>query len=313
MTWRAVDRVLDHSKSENATRLVLIALASFANDDGFAWPGMTKLMRRTRLARSTVWTQLRTLRRIGEIALHEGPVPGREHGVSTYTYRILVSGSDTAVSGYDASLVSGSDTSVASAVSGSDTDELSGRRAAVSGSDTAAHAARVSILNNDVQDLNPPVSDYSHPSRSHAVSGSSTKKERSLKRSRNVNAEATLADAHVNGTVERVDGGSDLFWEPKGETPFRNPLASEVNGVPMDEVPTTGLRHAQGDLLETAHVELGNLASRNAAVLRRVLEQAGWDELRDGKVTGWLACQRPGRLADIIAAARNSQRTARAS
>jgi len=92
MTRRAIDDVLDHSKSRLATRLVLIALASYANEDGFAWPGMLKLMHRAGLARSTVWLAVNELLRSGEIRLHTGPVPGREHSVRSYTFLITVSG-----------------------------------------------------------------------------------------------------------------------------------------------------------------------------------------------------------------------------
>jgi hypothetical protein len=80
-----LSRVLEQSESTLGARLVLIALAEFAHDDGSrAYPAVETLCRRTRMSRRAVQQALRRLEELGEIA-HVGTSP-----LGTHVYRVLV-------------------------------------------------------------------------------------------------------------------------------------------------------------------------------------------------------------------------------
>jgi hypothetical protein len=71
MTW-----VWNHSQSRHGSRLVLLAIAdSMRNEDGWAWPSVKELSRKTALKERGVQTAIADLVKLGEleVAYNEGP------------------------------------------------------------------------------------------------------------------------------------------------------------------------------------------------------------------------------------------------
>jgi hypothetical protein len=63
MTW-----VWQHSRADGNVRLVLLAIADSANDDGLdAWPSMNRLCQKTRLSERTIRRCVRELEQLGEL------------------------------------------------------------------------------------------------------------------------------------------------------------------------------------------------------------------------------------------------------
>lgn len=95
MSLHALSWVLKHSEAKNGARLVLIALADFAHDDGSkAFPSIETLMQHTRLGRTAVREALRRLKEDGQI-VETGKVRS-----GTTIYSILM-GSDSGQGGSD--------------------------------------------------------------------------------------------------------------------------------------------------------------------------------------------------------------------
>lgn len=83
--------VLEHSEATHGRRLVLIALAEFAHDDGSkAFPSVETLMARTRMSRRGVQDALRRLEADGHI------VPGAKTPAGTRIYRVVMRGAESA-------------------------------------------------------------------------------------------------------------------------------------------------------------------------------------------------------------------------
>lgn len=77
MSW-----VWDHSEASGIDRLVLLAVADHASDDGTnAYPAMSTLQKKTRVDERTVQRALRRLVDIGELAVRFG---AGEHGQNVY-------------------------------------------------------------------------------------------------------------------------------------------------------------------------------------------------------------------------------------
>jgi hypothetical protein len=78
-------RVWKHGKAKRGARLVLLALADFANDHGEAWPSLGTLAIKTRLSDRDVRYALRRLEHAGEIKTlrNQGP-----HGSNLYQITI---------------------------------------------------------------------------------------------------------------------------------------------------------------------------------------------------------------------------------
>lgn len=73
-----LSRVWDHSRSTGIDRLVLLAIADNANDQGLAWPGFEHLASKTRVARSTVQLAIKRLCVLGELSYENRRVEGRQ-------------------------------------------------------------------------------------------------------------------------------------------------------------------------------------------------------------------------------------------
>lgn len=74
-------RVFDTSPSEGLSRLVLIALADYADDDGVCWPAIASIAKKARCAESTVHRALKRLAESGEIEIH---LNAKDKGVNLY-------------------------------------------------------------------------------------------------------------------------------------------------------------------------------------------------------------------------------------
>jgi hypothetical protein len=92
MGFHAVSAVLAHSKATSTTKLVLVALAHYYDDDGKygAWPSQALLARLANCSERTARRALKELSDAGEIdvLLHQGV--GHDPQRRTNRYRILV-------------------------------------------------------------------------------------------------------------------------------------------------------------------------------------------------------------------------------
>lgn len=92
MGFHAVSAVLAHSKAQSTTKLVLVALAHYYDDDGKygAWPSQSLLARLANCSERTARRALKELADMGEIdiLLHQGV--GHDPQRRTNRYRILV-------------------------------------------------------------------------------------------------------------------------------------------------------------------------------------------------------------------------------
>jgi hypothetical protein len=70
------------------TRIVLLALADMAKDDGLSWPSVAYLATKCRVCRRTIQSQVRKLISLGEVRIEKrgGIFGGRRHGNS---YRVV--------------------------------------------------------------------------------------------------------------------------------------------------------------------------------------------------------------------------------
>lgn len=83
MAIEVISWVLEHSKSRNGARLVLIAIAERAKPNGTgAWPSIKDLMKRANLAERSVQSGIKELERIGELKVGWNKGPG---GSNLYT------------------------------------------------------------------------------------------------------------------------------------------------------------------------------------------------------------------------------------
>lgn len=77
-----MDQVWEMSKAKGAARLVLIALADWADDKGFCYPGLTAIVRKTQLTKPGVIKILRQLQALGELQItvrgHDQPDPVKD-------------------------------------------------------------------------------------------------------------------------------------------------------------------------------------------------------------------------------------------
>ena len=70
MSIKRMTAVWEHSTHKGANLLLLLALADNANDDGYCWPSIDTLARRTRTHRATVIRGIERLETTGEVIAH---------------------------------------------------------------------------------------------------------------------------------------------------------------------------------------------------------------------------------------------------
>lgn len=85
LSIKAMNWVWRHSRSKNGQRLVILAVADCANQDGDAWPSLSELQRKTNLSREGVCDALAGLLRIGELEI----VKDRKGPRGQNVYRII--------------------------------------------------------------------------------------------------------------------------------------------------------------------------------------------------------------------------------
>lgn len=86
--------VWERSRARGGARLVLLAIADFADDKGEAWPAAPTLAAKCRMSKSTVFEALAELRRIGELEIDVRRGPHRCN-----RYRVIVRNPDDPKSG----------------------------------------------------------------------------------------------------------------------------------------------------------------------------------------------------------------------
>ena len=90
MSVDVMSRVWKHSTQRGGALLVLLALADFADDDGYAWPAVPTIAAKARMTERNARYVLRELEASGEIATTPG---GGRHGTSGY---IVLAGAEIA-------------------------------------------------------------------------------------------------------------------------------------------------------------------------------------------------------------------------
>eukprot|EP00913_Durusdinium_trenchii_P028456 g26684.t1 len=64
---KAMTNVFEHSRAKSNARLLMLAIADFANDEGFAWPSLTTLAKKTLMSRRNVVYVVEKLKEAGEL------------------------------------------------------------------------------------------------------------------------------------------------------------------------------------------------------------------------------------------------------
>ena len=77
MSIRTMTRVWDHAEAEGGALLALLALADFADDEGYCWPKVSEVARKARLSERGTYDVLASLEAAGEIARFAGGGRGR--------------------------------------------------------------------------------------------------------------------------------------------------------------------------------------------------------------------------------------------
>ena len=72
MSVRWVQAVFERSRSRSGGRLVMLALADRANDDGVCWPGVADIARRANLSMDQTRRCLRNAEKLGELRIKKG-------------------------------------------------------------------------------------------------------------------------------------------------------------------------------------------------------------------------------------------------
>lgn len=93
MSVRVMSWVWEHSRAEGTDRLVLLAIADCASDDGGnAWPSVDTLAAKAKVSERTVQRSIRSLRLLGEVDVVEG---GGRNRTNIYTVKMTPRQDDT--------------------------------------------------------------------------------------------------------------------------------------------------------------------------------------------------------------------------
>jgi hypothetical protein len=79
MSIKVMSRVWDESKAQGTKLLVLLAIADFSNDEGYAWPSMATVAKKARMSLRNCQYIVRRLVEDGELELQEFAGPHRTH------------------------------------------------------------------------------------------------------------------------------------------------------------------------------------------------------------------------------------------
>lgn len=87
MSVKCMAAVWEHATAKGGERLLLLAIADYAKDDGSgAWPSLQRLAEKTLFSERNVRYLLRKLEESGELAIHHGAGP---HGANRYTITLV--------------------------------------------------------------------------------------------------------------------------------------------------------------------------------------------------------------------------------
>ncbi len=89
MGVKTTSKVWEWSMSEGNDRLVLLALADWADDDGYCFPGIKRVAQRCRISERTVQRCIRTLEKMGEVLIEVGAGLKTDNGY-TNRYRLVI-------------------------------------------------------------------------------------------------------------------------------------------------------------------------------------------------------------------------------
>lgn len=92
MSIRVMSLVWEHSKQQGSALLVLLAIADFADDDGYCYPSVERLAHKSRMSVRNVRYILRQLEESGELVIERG---GGRH--RTNRYRVMLPPSEEAI------------------------------------------------------------------------------------------------------------------------------------------------------------------------------------------------------------------------
>jgi hypothetical protein len=73
MSNKALDYVFTHSKTKGSARVLMLAIADMANDDGECWPGKARLEKKVNVTLRNVIKLIQECERLGELAVTERP------------------------------------------------------------------------------------------------------------------------------------------------------------------------------------------------------------------------------------------------
>lgn len=92
MSVRCIARVLHHSRARGTDKLVLVALANYANDEGTAWPTVSTLAAHANVTARAVQGSLARLVGSGELLVHRqaGGAPDLPADQRPNLYRLCI-------------------------------------------------------------------------------------------------------------------------------------------------------------------------------------------------------------------------------
>jgi hypothetical protein len=79
MSIKRMTDVWEKSTHTSSDLLLLLALADNANDEGYCWPGIDKLCKKTRLSESTVIRRTRAIEKSGELVVKRSRRQGNKN------------------------------------------------------------------------------------------------------------------------------------------------------------------------------------------------------------------------------------------
>lgn len=83
MSVRAIARVWDTAEASGSALLLLLAIADYADDAGYAWPGVETLARKTRMSSRQVRRLIRTVAQTGELYVVRRRGAGNRYVITT--------------------------------------------------------------------------------------------------------------------------------------------------------------------------------------------------------------------------------------
>jgi hypothetical protein len=129
-----LSKVWAHSRAEDAALVVLLAIADFADDNGYAYPSVATLASKARKTERTTQRAIQTLQKMGELEVD--PQAGRR---GCNLYRVIVDRTNTplpAPAGGDTHVTGDKLTGVTLTTQGGDIDDRGGATSTTQRGDT---------------------------------------------------------------------------------------------------------------------------------------------------------------------------------